>query len=148
LKNNNNNFDRLKDRIYCRVQPSSIHGVGVFAIKDIPLGVCPFSFPNHHNVGETLRLSISELNRLDEDAREALLDYNLLNKRGLFIHPKELEVFHISQFLNGSREPNLLIDPELETFFKTTREIKKGEELTADYNKDLEGTGFAYNCTY
>ena len=148
MKKNNDNLERLRNKVYCRVQPSSIHGVGVFAIKDIPLGVCPFSFPNHHNVGETLKLSISELNSLEEDTREALLDYNLLCKKGLFVHPKELEVFHIGQFLNGSKEPNLKLDPNLASVFETIKEIKKGEELTVDYNKDLEGTGFAYNCSY
>lgn len=148
MKNNNSSFDRLESKVYCRVKPSKIHGVGVFAIKDIPLGVCPFSFPNHHNKGETLRLSVPELNKLDDDVREMLLDYNLLCKKGLFVHPKELEVFHIGQFLNGSKDPNIKLDPNLASVFKTIKEIKKGEELTVDYNKDLEGSGFVYNCTY
>ena len=148
MKSDNSNFDRLKSNVYCRLRPSNIHGVGVFATKDIPLGVCPFSFPNHHNVGETLKLSITDLNKLDDDVREMLLDHNLLNKRGLFIHPKELEVFHVTQFLNGSKDPNLELNPSIDTIFKAIKEIKKDEELTVDYNKDLEGTGFVYNFTY
>jgi len=77
-----------------------------------------------------------------------LLDHNLLNKRGLFIHPKELEVFHVTQFLNGSKDPNLELNPSIDTIFKAIKEIKKDEELTVDYNKDLEGTGFVYNFSY
>tara|TARA_Y100000310_G_C19982590_1_gene490490 strand:- start:11 stop:472 length:462 start_codon:yes stop_codon:yes gene_type:complete len=31
-------LDYLENKIYCRVKPSGIHGVGLFAIKDIPMG--------------------------------------------------------------------------------------------------------------
>jgi len=145
---NKRTFERLRDQVYCRLQPSDIHGIGVFAIKDIPLGVCPWSTPNHHYSGGTVKLPINELNKLSDDTREMLLDYNLLSKSGVFIHPKELEVFHMTQFLNGSKDPNLELDPLTDTIFKTIKEIKKGEELTVDYHKCLEGTGFVYNFSY
>jgi hypothetical protein len=31
---------------YVRIMPSKIHGVGVFAIRDIPKGICPFGWTN------------------------------------------------------------------------------------------------------
>jgi len=77
-----------------------------------------------------------------------LLDYNLLTNRGLFIHPCELEILHITQFLNASKNPNLELSQEREDPFKTIREIKIGEELTADYQKDLEGSDCKYNYKY
>ncbi len=77
-----------------------------------------------------------------------LLDYNLLSNRGLFVHPADLEMFHITQFLNASTEPNLNLDMERENSFETIRKIEKGEELTVDYQKDLEGTEWSYNYKY
>lgn len=32
----------LQNDIYCRIKPSKKHGVGVFAIKDIPKNTNPF----------------------------------------------------------------------------------------------------------
>jgi SET domain-containing protein len=139
---------RLKNQTYCRVQSSKTHGVGVFAIKNIPLGVCPWSTPNHHFLGGHTRFTSHEISKLDEPVRQMLLDYNLLSKRGLFVHPYELEVLHITQFLNASSEPNLGLDTEREDTFKTIKEIKTGEELTVDYQKDLEETEWSYNYKY
>lgn len=144
----NNILDRLKNQAYCRVQPSSRHGVGVFAVKEIPSGVTPWSTPNHHFFGGTIRLTSHEISKLDEPVRKMLLDYNLLTNRGLFVHPCELEVLHITQFLNASADPNLELDTEREEPFKTIRKIKAGEELTVDYQKDLKDTDCKYNYKY
>ena len=77
-----------------------------------------------------------------------LLDYNLLSKVGLFVHPYELDLLHITQFLNSSESPNLRLDVDKAETFKTIREIKAGEELTVDYQKDLRQTEFSYNYKY
>ena len=143
----NNILDRLKNQTYCRVKPSKTHGVGVFASKDIPSGIAPWSTPNHHFFGGTVRVTTNELNKLDEPVRQMLLDYNLLTDRGLFIHPCELEVLHITQFLNASTDPNEELR-DREEIFKTIREIKAGEELTVDYQKDLKDTDCKYNYKY
>ena len=31
----------LRENVYCRLAPSTVHGVGVFAVRDIPAGVDP-----------------------------------------------------------------------------------------------------------
>ena len=77
-----------------------------------------------------------------------LLDYNLLTDRGLFIHPCELEVLHITQFLNASTEPNAELIEDREAPFQTIKEIKAGEELTVNYQKDLKDTDCKYNYKY
>ena len=138
-------LSRLKNKTYCRVQPSKTHGVGVFAIKEIPSGASPWSTPNHHFFGGTIRLASHEISKLDEPVRKMLLDYNLLSNRGLFVHPCELEVLHITQFLNASTDPNIELDTEREDPFKTIRKIKVGEELTVDYQKDLKNANCEYN---
>ena len=35
-------LEHLKNNIYCRLKPSKIHGVGVFAIRNIPKNTNPF----------------------------------------------------------------------------------------------------------
>tara|TARA_Y100000310_G_scaffold267587_1_gene279649 strand:+ start:136 stop:585 length:450 start_codon:yes stop_codon:yes gene_type:complete len=141
-------FNRLKKGAFCKIQPSAIHGVGVFAIKDIPAKICPWVTPNHHFTNDPYLLTTDDLNRLDRSIKDTLLDYNLKESDGLYISPHELEVFHLTQFLNASKKPNLdfLFDTTGE--FITNREIKKGEELTVDYQKSLQNTNITYNHQY
>ena len=132
----NNILERLKNQTYCRVQPSSKHGVGVFAIKDIPSGVAPWSTPNHHFFGGTVRVTSYDINKLDEPVKQMLLDYNLLTNRGLFIHPCELEVLHITQFLNASTDPNLELNENREDPFKTIKERRTYSRLPKRFKEN------------
>jgi|TARA_Y100000310_G_C20317185_1_gene638993 hypothetical protein len=159
-------LDRLNNKTYCRVQPSDIDGVGVFAIKDIPTGVAPWTTLNHREFGGAVAITIDKLLNIDESVRKVLLDYNLLDAymkvedrrpsfntrqyvgEHIFIHPYEMEVLHISQFLNASTDPNLKLESDELTPFRTMREIKTGEELTVDYEKDLKETNCRYNYRY
>ena len=141
-------LQRLKDQAFCRIQPSKIHGVGVFAIKDIPAHTSPWVISNHH-LGESPHfISSHDLKKLDLSIKDMLLDYNLKENQGVYISPHELEMLHITQFLNASKNPNLdfLFDTTGE--FVTNREIKVGEELTVDYQKSLQNTSITYNHPY
>ena len=48
----------LRSRCYVRLQASAVHGVGVFAVIDMPPGVDPFVAPNAHLRGEELSIPI------------------------------------------------------------------------------------------
>jgi len=163
-------LDRLNNKTYCKVQSSDIHGVGVFAIKDIPTGIAPWTTLNHREFGGAVGITMGNLLNIDESVRKVLLDYNLLDANiknvidendtrflrqtvqfigeHIFIHPYEMEVLHISQFLNASTDPNLKLEPDELTPYRTIREIKTGEELTVDYEKDLKETNCRYNYRY
>ena len=120
--------------------------MGVFAIKNIPSGVCPWSTANHHiPEGITTLIRPEELNTLDETVSQALQDYNLKSSYGLFISPYELDIFHITQFLNSSEDPNLDFLVKKEGEFITNKEINTGEELTVDYKKALKNVDLEYN---
>ena len=141
-------FNRLKNGAFCKIQPSEIHGVGVFAIKDIPAKICPWVTPNHHFRGDPHLLTIDDLDRLDQPIKDTLLDYNLKESNGLYISPHELEIFHLTQFLNSSNEPNLDFIFDGSAAFVTNREIKIGEELTIDYQRYTATLNSLFKDTY
>jgi len=133
---------RLSDHCFCRIQPSKIHGVGVFAVKDIPKGICPW-VTNSHTSLEIHQLSSIKVKKLDKPVKDMIYDYNLKTVHGFFIPPYELEIFHIVQFLNSSKTPNLELAMEeregkIQSIYKTLREIKTEEELTVDFENQLK----------
>jgi len=120
---------------YCRLRPSKIEGVGIFAIRNIPNGTDPFyGSPKR----KWHKLKPQDYKNLDKEIKKMIGDFFAMDKNGAFSIPEHgLNGIDISFFLNTSKKPNVkTIDDG--TNFITTRKIKKGEELTvsyADYDK-------------
>lgn len=53
-------LQNLAHHTYVKLAPSSLHGVGVFAVVDIPPGIDPFNAPNAHLRGEELSIPVRE----------------------------------------------------------------------------------------
>ena len=120
---------KLEDT-YCRLKPSSLHGVGVFAIRDIPANVNPF---NTIKKQEWVEFNISELKYLGKEILKMIDDFYVIKKNGkVWINEEALNGMDISFFLNNSESPNLKTIDDGDTFI-TLRRIKKGEELTVAY---------------
>ena len=116
------------DRIYCRLKPSD-HGIGVFAIRDIPEGINPFL---DCYMGEFIEVSPDELKDQPEAIRTMINDFCPLQD-GVYQVPEcGMAAIDLSFYLNHSKEPNMRADKEGLDFY-TNREIKEGEELTVDY---------------
>lgn len=112
--------------LYTRLQPSS-HGVGVFAIRDIPAGTLLFK----GDAGETVRVSPAELNAIDDaEVRRMYLDFCPLVD-GYLIAPGDLNKLTMGWYVNHSDNPNLSADGH--TSFSARRPIAAAEELTVDY---------------
>ena len=58
----------LSEEIYAVLKPSPVHGIGVFALRDIPKG-CRNIFSK--NIGEWIKLPIAAIEQLPERDREA-----------------------------------------------------------------------------
>lgn len=129
----------LKHHTYCRLKPSSVNGVGVFAIKDIPAGVNPFTVntPRNYLKYVVVELDDADVSKLPPGVRKMLKDFCKYNNT-YDVPFLGFNAIDISFYLNHSNKPNLQIidDPRSEYLaFKTVRKIKQGEELFIDYRR-------------
>ena len=120
------------ENTYCRLQPSMISGVGVFAIRDIPQGINPFQGAQEP---EWIEFNAEELKNLDKEILQMIDDFYVIEKDGTVLIPDcALNGMDISFFLNNSETPN--IDTDGGDFpFISKRKIKKGEEITQNYGE-------------
>lgn len=130
-------MDNLKKEIlnslkntYCRLKPSQINGVGVFAIRDIPKNINPFK-----NVKKQkwLKFNTSELKSLPKEILNLIDDFFVINNDSMvYISESGLHGMDVSYFLNNSKKPSMQTIDDGKTFV-AKRDIKKGEELTVSY---------------
>lgn len=113
----------LNDIVKVKIAPSSIHGVGVVALRNLKKGeqmeldAIPHEFDVPFSMFKDLR----------KDVREIILGHFPLIARGShFLYP----VTKMSAFLNHSDNPNY--DAKTD---KLIRDVEKGEEITEDYRK-------------
>ena len=111
---------------WCRIQRSPIHGVGVFAIKDIPEHTnlfpdCIDNFNPH---------PVSSLRILPDPIQKMCMDYFYHDERNIFLPQKTLNQINVSFLLNFSENPNCIHN---EGVILSARNITSGEELTHSY---------------
>lgn len=130
IKDKKKRIIEILKNTYCRLKPSQISGVGVFAVRNIPKNINPFlGIVNQ----EWHEFNISELKELDKEILEMVNDFFVAEEDGKIWVPEfGLNGIDISFFLNHSKNPNVkTIDDGLN--FITIRDIKKGEEITVSY---------------
>lgn len=114
-------IELLHEIVKIKLAPSPIHGVGVFAIRDIKKGekVYTDAIPNQ------LDLPYAKFKHLSPEIREILLGHFPLILAGShFMYP----VTKMSAYLNHSDTPNYDAKED-----KALKKIKAGEEITEDY---------------
>jgi SET domain-containing protein len=122
-------LENLKNT-YCRLRPSKIEGVGVFAIRNIPKGKNPFP-GTRKQIWH--KFNISELKKIDKEIMPLIDSFFVIHKDGsVEISDSGLNGMDISYFLNNSDKPNIKTVDDGENFV-TLRKIKKGEELSVSY---------------
>ena len=113
------------------LQPSSIHGIGVFAITDIPSG-CRTIFSK--STGGWIELSFTEVEQLPLHIKEFIETYYLYDDEKYFIPDHGCKIMDMANYVNHSNDPNIFSENEGD-YFVSLREIKKGEELLVDYGE-------------
>jgi len=124
-------LQRVLGDCYCRLQPSRIHGIGVFAIRDIPRGTNPFRTLEKYARPGYVRITDAEVDtqpvKLAETIRALFVPTN--GKR--YLPTSGTNIVHLVSYLNHSPAPNLRTSDGFNFFAR--RKIREGEELTVDY---------------
>jgi hypothetical protein len=125
------------EKVYCKLAPSNVHGIGIFAINDIPKGVNPFI---DSYIGQDAQL-VSKKKIVNENICKLLEDHFPTNNNAEYIVPAFPNQLIWTDYLNYTYEPeNVNIILEQNGNWVTTRVIKQGEELLEHpgdhFNKD------------
>ena len=151
-KNKKQNAIRALENTYVKIAPSSLGGVGVRAIRDIPKGRDPFPFSKDDST--MVFLSYEEISHLHPNIQKMIQDFHLVTgkvydfSKPMAFKPEDkfpvsingLNNMNVSWFLNhNSVDPNVDINEDASSqgdwvTFITNRDIKQGEELRYNYN--------------
>jgi hypothetical protein len=115
------------EKLYTRLRPSKIHGVGVFSIRPIKKGTLLFS----HDSDEMMWVKEDELPKRGY-LRTFYKDFAVW-KNGRCGCPPHFHRLTMSWYLNDppkGKEPNVICDANYD--FRARRDIKPDEELTVD----------------
>jgi SET domain-containing protein len=113
--------------VYVRIKRSRIHGVGVYAIRDIPKGT--YVFRGDENEMEWVKISSTK--HLNQEIRKLYQDF-CVSRDGMYGCPRSFNLLTPAWYLNHSKKPNMAADDNYD--FYSARRIRKGEELTVDYD--------------
>ena len=111
-----------------KIAPSKIAGIGLFAAEDIPKGALIWKL----KPGFDIVMDKVKLKELSDSAKQQVLNY-------CYVNPKSKKIIICSddaRFINHSKTPSALDVPTkdgLETEVFAAHNIKKGEEITEDY---------------
>lgn len=126
---------QLAESTYVMIKASPVHGIGVFAIRDIPKGTQDiFS----QGVGEWIEVSKEEVEALPKHSRDLVENHCLFDEQSYFIPDYGFKLVDLVIYLNHSDTPNVVSINDGERF-EAIRDIKVGEELFVDYGTIVEG---------
>jgi len=109
--------------------PSPIHGIGVFALTNIPAGTTDLFSPES---GDWPAIPAAMKKSLPAHTQKLISTYCLEDEDKIYLPPHGFKIVDLAHFLNHSDQPNLR-QMEGGNYFVTLREIQAGEELTIDY---------------
>jgi hypothetical protein len=122
---------RVLGDCYCSLQPSRIHGIGVFAVRDIPNRKNPFrTLKKYASIGY-VRITEDELDALPQQLSALIRALFIPTDGAVRVPNYGLNVIHLNAYLNHSENPNLRTRDGFT--FIARRKILVGEELTVDY---------------
>lgn len=125
---------QLQSQTYVMIKPSPLHGIGVFAIHDIPKGTKDiFS----EGFGDWIKVSKDEVDALPSHSRELIENHCLFDEDSYFIPEYGFKLVDLVIYLNHSETPNVLSLNDGEQF-EALVDIKAGEELLVDYGTIVE----------
>ena len=124
----------LSASTYVMIKPSPLHGIGVFAIRNIPKGTKDiFS----QGVGDWIKVSKEEVDALPKHSKDLIENHCLFDEDHYFSPDYGFKLIDLVIYLNHSDTPNVISLNEGEQF-EAIRDIAVGEELLVDYGTIVE----------
>lgn len=127
-------INELMNHTWVMLKPSTIDGIGVFAITDIKKGQRNI-FSNDKS--EWIKVSKTELATLPQHSRFVVENYCLYDEENYFVPEYGFKLVDLVVFLNHSEIPNIASINDGEDFI-ALRDINSGEELVIDYGEIVE----------
>ena len=124
----------LSQQTYVALKPSAVHGIGVFAITDIPKG-CPHLFSK--NIDNWIKLPIADVEKLPQHSRSLIETYCLYDEEYYFVPDYGFKVMDLVNYLNHSSSPNVVSVNDGE-YFEALVDIPAGTELLINYGDIVE----------
>ena len=119
----------LQSDVYCKIGVSKTHGVGVFAIREIPKGAAPLRSLRRHR---EIEFSVKELKKLPKEVKKQVDVFCFVDDGTALIPDIGLNAFDMAVYLNHSKTPNLKF--KRNGSLEAVKRIRKGEELFIDYD--------------
>ena len=126
----------LHQHTYVMLQPSTIEGIGVFALRDIPIG-CRDMFGPPDTEDSWTALSRADIDALPPHARHVVETYCLFDAQHYFVPTAGFKRMDLACYLNHSDTPNIRSINDGD-YLEATRPIAVGEELVIDYGDIVE----------
>lgn len=128
----------LSQETYVALKPSPVHGIGVFAIADIPKG-CRNLFSK--NVGNWVKLPIADVEKLPQHSKNLIETYCLFDETDYYVPDYGFKVMDLVNYLNHSSTPNVISINDGE-YFEALIDIPSGTELLINYGHIVEVEGY------
>jgi SET domain-containing protein len=119
-------LNQLAHHTYIMIKPSALHGIGVFALRDIAKGQRGLFSTG---IGEWIPVSKKEVALLPQHSIDLVENY--------FIPNYGFKVMDLVNFLNHSETPNIISINDGEDF-ETITHIAAGEELLINYGEIVD----------
>ncbi|MBL7731870.1 MAG: SET domain-containing protein [Chitinophagaceae bacterium] len=116
------------------LKPSAVHGIGVFAIRNIPKG-CRTIFSAHKN--DWVKLPITDVEKLPEHSRNLVETYCLYDEENYYVPEYGFKIMDMVNYLNHSSTPNVCSVNDGE-YFEALTDIPAGAELLVNYGNIVE----------
>lgn len=121
----------LARETYATLKPSLVHGIGVFAIRDIPRGCRDFFSKKEI---EWIKIPIQEAEQLPDHSRNLVETYCVYDDEHYFVPNYGFKIVDMVNYLNHSSSPNVVSINHGE-YFEATKDIIAGEELLVNYSE-------------
>ena len=122
-------LNELSQETYAALKPSAVHGIGVFAICDIPKG-CRAIFSK--GFGKWVKIPYDDIENLPPHSRSLIETYCLYDEDHYYVPDYGFKVMDMVNYLNHSSAPNIMSVNDGEEF-EALIDIPSGTELLLDY---------------